>query len=318
MCLVLQEHLYPGSIFQEGSSMKVNNVKILFFLFVYIFYPWARAALPPIRWPQAISEKNNEVIVGVIDTGLDLQHPLFKKSLWINPGESGLDKNQIDKSNNGIDDDRNGFVDDVHGWNFLQQNAEIKDEHGHGTHVAGLILSGDPRVKIMVLKNYHLKPEHNLMATIEAINYAVDQGVHVINFSGGGREPFQAEYQALVRAQGKNIWIVTAAGNEGRDNDQQGFYPASYSLENIFSVAALGKNNRRLQSSNFGKNSVDFLTLGENIRSAIPGGGYGEMTGTSQAAARTTGSLVKILLNSEQAMSASQLKEKISFAIQSR
>lgn len=256
------------------------------------------SAIPTKVFPKTIT-------VGVIDTGVDLKHTYLQKSLWNNPGEMGLDSQNRDKSTNGIDDDGNGYEDDVHGWNFLRENGDIEDLHGHGTHVSGLIVSHglepvkgetpDLQVKIMVLKNYHLKPEQNLNATVEAIKYAVDNNVDIINFSGGGALPSRDEYAALLQAQKKNIWVVTAAGNEGHNSDVDGFYPASYGLKNIIAVGSTDSFGLRLPSSNYGSH-VKFMIPGEQVFSALPQNHWGRLTGTSQAAARLTGYLAYTLL----------------------
>src|SRR6185312_15075573 len=98
---------------------------------------------------------SKDVIVAVIDTGCDVHHPDLQANIWRNPGEDGLDEYGNPKANNGIDDDDNGFVDDFHGWNFVDQNGDVADEHGHGTHIAGIIGSANgvaPNVSLMILK----------------------------------------------------------------------------------------------------------------------------------------------------------------------
>ena len=87
-------------------------------------------------------------IVAVIDTGVDINHPILRDQIWSNPGETGLDKYGRDRSNNNIDDDMNGFIDDVHGWNFLANNNDLSDHIGHGTHVSGIIVSQSKNLKI--------------------------------------------------------------------------------------------------------------------------------------------------------------------------
>lgn len=236
-------------------------------------------------------------VVAVIDTGLDTTHPALKDSLWTNKGEAGLDKKGRDKRTNGIDDDKNGFIDDVHGWNFAKNNSDIMDDHGHGTHVSGLIaansdqFSGVARgTKIMILKYYDPKAptSGNLMNSVRAIKYASLMGAHIINYSGGGMEPFEPERLALLEAAKKDILVVAAAGNEKTNSDLIQFYPASYKLKNIVSVAAIGPQGSRVPSSNWGPQGVHISAPGENILSTYPGQKMAEMTGTSQATALVT------------------------------
>ena len=237
-------------------------------------------------------------VVAVLDTGVDTLHPALKDCLWTNTGETGIDSKGRDKATNGIDDDKNGFVDDVHGWNFANNNSNLEDEHGHGTHIAGLI-AGDskdfkgiaPGTKIMVLKYYDAKAPGggNLMNTVRAIKYALLMGATIINYSGGGPEPFPLERQALEAAAKKNVLVVAAAGNESTDSDLIGFYPASYNLKNILSVMAVGPDLKRVPSSNWGPQNIKVAAPGEQILSLLPHAQMGYMTGTSQATALVTG-----------------------------
>lgn len=229
------------------------------------------------------------MVVAVIDTGLD-RMGFPEASLWTNAGEVGVDSKGRDKRTNGVDDDGNGFIDDVHGFNFAENKADFSDSNGHGTHIAGIIRRQSPETHLMILKYYapH-KPHENLKNTARAIDYAVKMGAQVINYSGGGRLPDEQELQALQRAERAGLLVVAASGNEGYNNDQQGFYPASYKLRNIISVASTQDDGRLLPSSNFGAASVMIAARGEKVLSDLPLGRKGRMTGTSQAAALVSG-----------------------------
>lgn len=252
-------------------------------------------------WQKHKALGSRDIVVAVIDTGIDSKHPDLKNNLWKNPGETGKDKNGRDKATNGIDDDKNGYIDDVHGWNFAGNNQQLADNHGHGTHIAGIIgaeggngigVSGvSPRVSLMVLKYYDPKaPGHNnLMNTVRAINYAVQMKAHIINYSGGGLEKSSVEYKAVQKAQRKGILFVAAAGNERSNSDVRGYYPADYNLDNIISVTAIDSKKSVLPTSNYGRLSVDIAAPGHDILSTLPQGQYGKMTGTSQATAFVSG-----------------------------
>jgi thermitase len=243
---------------------------------------------------------SREIIVAIVDTGIDVNHPDIKNNLWVNPGESGLDKNGKDKRTNGIDDDANGYIDDVHGWNFVHSNHNISDNHGHGTHIAGIVgaeggnnigITGvAPKVSLMILKYFDPQSAgNNLVNTIKAFDYAIKMNAHIINYSGGGTEYSQDEYLAVKRAEQKGILFVAAAGNERSNSDFNRYYPADYDLDNIISVTAIDPSLRVLSSSNFGMRTVDIAAPGENIYSTMPGGLYNVMTGTSQATAFVSG-----------------------------
>lgn len=240
-------------------------------------------------------------IVAVIDTGADIEHSMLSQQIWTNPGEQGRDSAGRDKSNNQIDDDGNGYIDDVHGWNFLANSNDIHDQMGHGTHIAGIIVSksaqvpgGRAPVQLMILKFFDVGASGDkvMHATAEAIDYATKMGASIINYSAGGRTSSMKEFEALLRARTAKILVVTAAGNEHSDIDKSAFYPASYRLSNIIAVAATDDSGRLLPSSNYGKIAVQARAMGKDIWSSLPGEKMGKMTGTSQATAMMTAKIL--------------------------
>ncbi|PWU20584.1 MAG: hypothetical protein C5B49_04075, partial [Bdellovibrio sp.] len=215
-----------------------------------------------------ITQGSSDVVVAVIDTGVDIHHEDLDGSLWTNPGESGvvqtaackalpekvaLARKDCNKATNGVDDDGNGFIDDVHGWNFVSNNSDLTDYHGHGTHISGIVAAkaGNgkgiagiaPNAKVMMLKYFDPKVPNtdNLKNTINAIHYAVANGAKVINYSGGGIEFSADEKAAIEEARKKGILFVAAAGNERSNSDHHKYYPADYGLNNIISVTAINQ-----------------------------------------------------------------------------
>ncbi len=248
-----------------------------------------------------ISQGSRDVVVAIIDTGIDINHPDIKNNLWVNKAElNGVA---------GVDDDANGCVDDIHGCNLITMTGDLTDNHGHGTHIAGIVgaeggngigISGvSPKVSLMILKYYDPKSSgnDNLKNTIKAIHYAIDKKVDVINYSGGGLDFSQMEYDAVKRADEAGILFIAAAGNEKSNSDQSHYYPANYPLSNIISVTAINPDANVLQSSNYGMETVHIAAPGESIYSTLPGGRYGTMTGTSQATAFVTGVAALIKAN---------------------
>jgi subtilisin family serine protease len=184
----------------------------------------------------------------------------------------------------GVDDDGNGYVDDVLGWDFVGGDSDPSDYYFHGTHVAGTIAAlgnngtGITGVNwyasIMPLRIFGAFGYGDTAKAIEAILYAANNGAKVINASWGGGGFSQALYDAISYANDAGCLFVAAAGNGGDDgigddNDQIPFYPASYGLPNIISVAATDHNDDLASFSNYGATSVDVGAPGVNIRSSI-------------------------------------------------
>lgn len=269
------------------------------------------AAPKPLQMIQAQLEKSSRphfkdpIVIAIIDTGLDSGSHELQKLLWENPGEAGLDDKGRPKSSNGLDDDGNGYIDDVHGWDFARDANTTQDVHGHGTHITGIIdqvvrqsNSLSIPIRYMILKYYdtNLAAHSTLHGTIRAFEYAVRNGAHIINFSGGGQQADPKEKEVLLRAESAGVLVVAAAGNDGLNTDRTGYFPANYPLSNIISVGGVSANMQRVPSSNFGSSSVTLSAPGENIRSTLPQDKIGLMTGTSQATAFVTGVAALTLL----------------------
>lgn len=220
-------------------------------------------------------EQKKEIVVAVVDTGIDPNHPFLKDNIYVPNGASS-------STNYGIDFSK--------GRKYATRPF---DTHGHGTHVSGIVKSVFPKVKILPLKYYNrtASGKDNLDSTIQALKYAVDQGVDIINYSGGGPEPDLEELEILKKAERKGILIVAAAGNEESniDNKKNAYFPASYKLSNIITVTAHDQNLQVLSSSNYGKVSVDIAAPGSRIKSAVPRSRANFLTGTSQATAFVSG-----------------------------
>ncbi len=238
------------------------------------------------------STGSNTVIVAVIDSGVDYNHPDLAANIWSNTDEI---------SANGIDDDHNGFIDDIRGWNFYSGNNDPMDQNTffdtyHGTHCAGIIgamgnngagISGvNWNVKIMPIRFSDADGSGTYSDAIQAITYANANGAHVISNSWGGSSYSQALKDAIDASPAV---VVCAAGNEGNNTDQTPQYPSGYSSSNIISVAATDTNDNLASFSNYGPASVDLGAPGVYIWSTKKSSGYQYLEGTSMAAPFVSG-----------------------------
>lgn len=224
------------------------------------------------------------VIVGVIDTGVDYAHPDLATAMWTNPAENPT---------NGGDDDGNGYVDDFYGYDFAgdfgalpdPDPADIDEDLGHGTHVAGTIgaVLGNgagvcgyhPAIRVMGLKASEDGQDIPTDAAVAAIEYAIAMktsgwNVVALNASYGGPAYSVIERDAIAAAGDAGIIFCAAAGNDGTDNDISPEYPASYPCSNIIAVAASQLNDTMASFSNYGSNTVHLAAPGHQIYSTVP------------------------------------------------
>ena len=237
-----------------------------------------------------VSTGSSSVIVGVIDTGCDYNHPDLAANIWTNPGEIAA---------NGIDDDGNGFVDDIHGYDFVNNDADPFDDHGHGSHVSGTIggvgnngigvVGVNWEVSIMCLKFLNSGGSGSTAGAIAAVDYSVLMGVDLTSNSWGGGAFSQALMDAIADANANDQAFIAAAGNNGTNNDTSPHYPSNYNLPNVISVAATDHSDAKASFSNYGATTVHLGAPGVNILSTLPGNAYGQLSGTSMATPHVSG-----------------------------
>lgn len=239
---------------------------------------------------------NSNTIVGVIDTGIDYEHPDLTANLWINPGETAGD---------GIDNDFNGLVDDIHGWDFANDDNDPMDGDGHGTHCSGTIggvgnngagVAGvNWVVRLMALKFLSDDGFGSTSDATDAVTYGTAMGVDLTSNSWGGGGYSDTLRLAIAEAYSNGIPFIAAAGNAASDNDQTENYPSNYQVENIVAVAAYDRNGNLASFSSYGATTVDVGAPGVDIYSSVAGGGYDNYSGTSMATPHVAG-LVAMML----------------------
>lgn len=258
----------------------------------------------PKAWDLSIG--NGNIIVAVIDTGVDIFHPDIRPNLWINPGELAGHASLGAWQSNGIDDDGNGYVDDIVGWDFYFNSNNPQDESrqfgGHGTHVAGTAaargnngtgvtgVSWVARIMALAAMDYSTG-ELPISDLADALVYAERMGAHVINLSLGLYQDTQT-LRSAINAVNRAV-IVCAAGNDGTDNDGRPHYPSSYPNANLIAVAATNQFDQRASFSNYGRFSVDVAAPGDRIYSTysrvVDVAGYKFLGGTSMATPMVSG-----------------------------
>jgi subtilisin family serine protease len=207
-----------------------------------------------------------------------------------------------------LDQGANGYVDDLVGWNRFSNNKTPTDGYGHGTHVSGTIgaignnnvgVAGvNWKAQIMTLKIFSNSGGYvGDTGVIQMFDYAVANGAQLSNHSWGGGGFSQAMKDAISAMGSAGHIFVAAAGNNGANNDVNKFYPATYGLPNIISVAATDSADNKASFSNYGANSVHLGAPGVNVNSTLPttgslmGTNYGQASGTSMASPHTAGSI---------------------------
>ena len=263
---------------------------------------WSLKSINAINAWELFPQNSKEIIIAVIDTGIDYLHPDLTNILYKNKGEVGIDKNGNDKSINGIDDDDNGFIDDYQGWDFVDKlnifPAELEadftgwdndpsDEHGHGTNISGVIgaehnklgiAGAHPNAKIMNLRAFDKNGTGEEDDAAAAIIYAVKMGAKIINMSWGDNQYSKLLKDVIEYAYENGVVLVGSSGNSSSDDPH---YPSGFSY--VISVGAIQENNAIASFSNYGS-TLDLVAPGSQIITTNLGGSYKTVSGTSVSA----------------------------------
>lgn len=253
------------------------------------------------------TKPQQDIIVAVVDTGVDVNHEDLQNVMWKNAGEI---------PGNGIDDDENGYIDDIYGINTLVRDkngnatVDISDTHSHGTHVSGTIAAQQnnekgvagiaSRVKIMAIRTVPNFSDEKDVDVIEAFMYAAKNGAKIINCSFGkshneGGNSVAEAIDFIGKEYG--VLVVAAAGNSSQNIDMQPTYPASFTSENLLVVASTTSWGSMSSFSNYGKVGVDIAAPGSSILSTVPRNRYSSKSGTSMASPTVAGVAAEVLAN---------------------
>lgn len=260
------------------------------------------------------TQGSEDVVVAVLDTGVDYSHTDLAKNIWIRPDDIPA-----------YNDDELGIIDDIRGYNADANSGDPMDDNGHGTHCAGIIgaegnngqgIAGvNWKVEIMPLKFLGRGGFGSTKNAIEAINYAVDRkkagvNIRVINASWGSTM-YSKALEDAIRAAGENgILFVAAAGNNSTDNDRRPHYPSNFDLPNVISVAALDRNDELASFSNFGAKTVHIAAPGKEIVSTWLNEQYREASGTSMATPQVAG-VAALLISGNPDVGLEELRAKL-------
>jgi subtilisin family serine protease len=258
----------------------------------------------PNSWSQ--TSTTPPVIIAVIDTGIDYNHPDLKNQIWTNDAEI---------PNDNLDNDHNNYIDDYQGWNFSSDTNDNFDQDGHGTNISGIIAaqtnnqigiaSVGYNCQIMPLKASHINPNtnteiFNTTDIAEAIFYAIDHQAKIINMSFGGYLNAGTDtllHEAIKIAYNQGLIMVASAGNDHRNLEEYNSIPNVY--PEVISVSAVAASGEIASYSNYGK-YIDFAAPGNHILTTNPNNTYSYVTGTSMAAPQASG-LIGLLLSQNSA-----------------
>ena len=259
-----------------------------------------------------VTQGSKDVLVAIIDTGIDYTHPDLRDNIWLNTGEDINNNNRVDDSDfNGIDDDENGFIDDIRGWDFtdapnypaagdyLDRDNDPMDEHGHGTGIAGIIAAVTdneigiagvaPHSRIMSLRSFNAAGYGEEDDLASALLYAIEQGASVVNMSFGDVFVSRIIDDIVQYAYQQGIVLVASAGNSATDEIH---YPSGFA--ETISVGATDEEDYLAGFSNWGQ-SIDLVAPGSLVLSTTLKGAYQRWSGTSFSAPYVTGAVALLL-----------------------
>lgn len=240
---------------------------------------------------------DTSIVLAIIDTGIDVDHPDLDNRIWYN----------TDENVDGTDDDNNGYISDFRGYNFFSNNNNIDDDHSHGSHCAGIAaaesdngigMTGmDWNCQIMVLKSLGSSGSGSATDVAEAIVYAVDNGADIVSMSLGSYTASSVEEDAVQYALAEGVTVFAAMGN---DDEITPHFPAAF--PEVIAVGATDSDDNRAHpfcgapGSNYG-DYIDICAPGDWVWSTVPDGSYSYKCGTSMATPHAAGlaALVKSL-----------------------
>jgi len=253
-----------------------------------------------IKAPEAWSHgyTGQGVVVAVLDTGVDYNDQDLKNNIWTNPNPN------------------DGYANDIHGWNFVDNNNNVLDDNGHGTHVSGIIAAENNNsgvigvaynTKIMPVKVLDQNGSGSLTDIAAGIDYAVNHGANVINMSLGGNSSDSTLQSAIDYANSKGVTVVMAAGNDGAATPD---YPAIYATTSGIAVGAVDQNNQLADFSNrSGSQPITYLTApGVDVYSTLPNNQFATYSGTSMATPFVTGAIA-LMLSANHNLTTSQIRD---------